>query len=331
MGDRRHTDIELFAGAGGLALGLEQAGFDGLAYVEINGDACETLRRNRPRWNVIDGDVHGIDFRQYDGRVDLVSGGFPCQAFSMAGKRLGFGDIRGTLFAEVIRCANETHPKMLLMENVKGLLSHDGGRTFETIRHEVEQAGYSLQWKVLNASYHGVGQARERIVMIGIRDDLADRISFEYPEPDDRQTTLRDALDGVPDSPGVSYSEKKAKVLDLVPPGGCWVDLPQDIAREYMKSSYDSPGGKRGMARRLSWDRPCLTLTTSPSQKQTERCHPDETRPLTVREYARVQSFPDDWEFAGGIGSQYQQIGNAVPVEMARRIGVQIVKVLDSK
>ena len=177
----------------------------------------------------------------------------------------------------------------------------------------------------------GVGQARERIVMIGIRDDLADRISFEYPEPDDRQTTLRDALDGVPDSSGASYSEKKAKVLDLVPPDGCWIDLPQDIAREYMKSSYDSPGGKRGMARRLSWGRPCLTLTTSPSQKQTERCHPDETRPLTVREYARVQSFPDDWEFAGGIGSQYRQIGNAVPVEMARQIGVQIIKALDSE
>ena len=331
MGDRRHTDIELFAGAGGLALGLEQAGFDGLAYVEINGDACETLRRNRPEWNVIEGDVHEIDFRQYDGQVDLVSGGFPCQAFSMAGKRLGFGDIRGTLFAEIIRCANETHPKMLLMENVKGLLSHDGGRTFETIRHEVEKAGYTLQWKILNASYHGVGQARERIVMIGIRDDLADKIAFEYPKPDDKQTTLRDALDRVPDSPGASYSERKAKVLDLVPPGGCWVDLPQDIAREYMKSSYDSPGGKRGMARRLSWDRPCLTLTTSPSQKQTERCHPDETRPLTVREYARVQSFPDDWEFAGGIGSQYRQIGNAVPVEMARRIGVQIIKALDGE
>lgn len=331
MGDRRHTDIELFAGAGGLALGLEQAGFDGLAYVEINGDACETLRRNRSNWNVIEGDVHGIDFRQYDGQVDLVSGGFPCQAFSMVGKRLGFGDIRGTLFAEIIRCANETHPKMLLMENVKGLLSHDGGRTFETIRHEVEKAGYSLQWEIMNASYHGVGQARERIVMIGIRDDLSGKISFEYPEPDDRQTTLRDALDGVPDSPGASYSERKAKVIDLVPPGGCWVDLPQDIAREYMKSSYDSPGGKRGMARRLSWDRPCLTLTTSPSQKQTERCHPDETRPLTVREYARVQSFPDDWEFAGGIGSQYRQIGNAVPVEMARRIGVQIIKALDGK
>lgn len=329
MGDSRHTGIELFAGAGWLALGLEQAGFEGLAYVEMNGDACETLRRNRPGWNVIEGDVHEIDFRQYDGQVDLVSGGFPCQAFSMAGKRLGFGDIRGTLFAEIIRCANETHPKMLFMENVKGLLSHDGGRTFETIRHEVEKASYSLQWKVLNASYHGVGQARERIVMIGIRNDLTDRISFEYPEPDGRQTTLRDALDGVPDSPGVSYSEKKAKVLDLVPPGGCWVDLPQDIALEYMKSSYDSPGGKRGMARRLSWDRPCLTLTTSPSQKQTERCHPDETRPLTIREYARVQSFPDDWEFAGGIGSQYRQIGNAVPVEMARRIGVQIVKALD--
>lgn len=330
MSDRRYTDIELFAGAGGLALGLEQAGFDGLAYVEMNKDACATLRLNRPDWNVIESDVHDVDFTKYDCEIDLVSGGFPCQAFSMAGKRLGFGDIRGTLFAEIIRCANETHPKMLLMENVKGLLSHDGGRTFETIRHEVEQAGYLLQWKIMNASYYGVGQARERIVMIGIRNDLTDKISFEYPIPDNEQTTLRDALDGVPDSPGMSYSESKKKVLDLVPPGDCWVDLPEDIAKAYMKKSYYSSGGKRGMARRLSWDKPCLTLTTSPSQKQTERCHPDETRPLTIREYARIQSFPDDWTFAGGIGSQYKQIGNAVPVEMARRIGIQIIAALDS-
>lgn len=329
MANREYTDIELFAGAGGLALGLEQAGFNGLAYVEMNNDACSTLRMNRPDWNVIEGDVHDIDFTEYDGKVDLVSGGFPCQAFSMAGKRLGFGDIRGTLFAEVIRCASETHPKIIMMENVKGLLSHDGGRTFETIRHEVELAGYSLQWQILNASYYGVGQARERIIMIGIRNDLTGRIHFEYPKPDDRQTTLREALEGCPKSIGASYSESKRKVLELVPPGGCWVDLPQDIAREYMKGSYDSLGGKRGMARRLSWDKPCLTLTTSPSQKQTERCHPDETRPLTVREYARIQSFPDDWEFDGGIGSQYRQIGNAVPVEMARRIGEQIIKALN--
>ena len=137
-------------------------------------------------------------------------------------------------------------------------------------------------------------------------------------------TTLRQALEGCPTSPGVEYSEKKRKVLSLVPAGGCWVDLPEAVAKDYMGKSYYSGGGRRGMARRISWDEPCLTLTCSPSQKQTERCHPDETRPFTVREYARIQSFPDDWKFCGGIGDQYKQIGNAVPVEMARRIGVQL-------
>ena len=123
----------------------------------------------------------------------------------------------------------------------------------------------------------------------------------------------------------VPESEKKKKVLKLVPPGGCWIDLPEEIQKEYMGKSYYSGGGKRGMARRISWDEPCLTLTCSPSQKQTERCHPDETRPFTVREYARIQSFPDEWEFSGGIGEKYKQIGNAVPVELARNVGEEIV------
>ena len=166
--------------------------------------------------------------------------------------------------------------------------------------------------------------------VFGIRNDLADKVVFEYPEPDKKQTTLRDVLQNVPDSPYQPYSEKKRKVMALVPPGGCWVDLPDDVAREYMGKSYFSGGGRRGMARRIAWDEPCLTLTTSPSQKQTERCHPDETRPFTVREYARIQSFPDDWQFEGTIGDQYKQIGNAVPVELARRVGVEIVRALRS-
>ena len=119
--------------------------------------------------------------------------------------------------------------------------------------------------------------------------------------------------------------------MELVPPGGCWVNLPEDIAKAYMGKSYYSGGGRRGIARRIAWDEPCLTLTTSPSQKQTERCHPDETRPFTVREYARIQSFPDEWEFQGTISEQYKQIGNAVPVEMARRVGIQIIKALKEK
>lgn len=248
--------------------------------------------------------------------------------FSYAGKRLGFGDTRGTLFAEFARCVEEVQPKMFLFENVRGLLSHDKGRTFETIHHVFEDLGYNIQYKVLNACYFGVGQKRQRVIVIGIRNNLASVVNFRYPQPDENPTTLRDVLKNVPESPYQPYSEKKKKVMSMIPPGGCWVDLPEDVAKDYMGKSYYSGGGRRGMARRIAWDEPCLTVTTSPSQKQTERCHPDETRPFTVREYARIQSFPDEWAFEGTLSAQYKQIGNAVPVEMARRVGKKVVKAL---
>ena len=163
------TGIELFAGGGGMALGLEKAGINDLMYVEFNHEACETLRLNRPNWNIVESDVHDVDFSAYKGKIDVVSGGAPCQAFSYAGKKLGFGDTRGTLFAEFARCVRETLPKLFLFENVRGLLSHYKGRTFETIRHEFENLGYQVQYKVLNACYYGVGQKRERLIVIGIR------------------------------------------------------------------------------------------------------------------------------------------------------------------
>ena len=158
----KYTDIELFAGAGGLALGLEKAGFEGLCFVEFNHEACETLRKNRPNWNVIENDVANVDFSNYEGKIDLVSGGAPCQSFSYAGKRLGFGDTRGTLFAQFARCVREVKPKMFMFENVKGMLSHDKGRTFKTITHEFERLGYEVIYKVLNAAYYGVGQKKTK-------------------------------------------------------------------------------------------------------------------------------------------------------------------------
>lgn len=322
VGEGSVTAIELFAGAGGLALGLEQAGISTLEYIEFDKACCETLRKNRPDWNVICDDIHNVDFTKYMDKVDIITGGFPCQAFSYAGKKLGFEDTRGTLFHEYARCVQQVRPKIFLAENVRGLVSHDKGRTLQTIIEVLESLGYSIQYKILNAAYYGVGQKRERIVIIGIRNDLL--IDFSFPMPDEKMTTLRQVLKDCPVSQGEEYSEKKKKVLELVPAGGCWVDLPEDIAKSYMGKSYYSGGGRRGMARRISWDEPCLTLTCSPSQKQTERCHPEKTRPFTVREYARIQSFPDDWMFCGGIGDQYKQIGNAVPVEMARRIGIQL-------
>lgn len=320
------TAIELFAGAGGIALGLEEAGIETFEYVEFDRTCCDTLRQNRPYWNVVCDDIHQVSFEEYRDKVDIVTGGFPCQAFSFAGKKLGFEDTRGTLFHEFARCVKEVNPKIFMAENVRGLVFHDHGRTLKTILDVLGSLGYRVQWKILNAAYFGVGQKRERIVIIGVRNDLD--IEFEYPTPEKRMTTLREALKDCPKSAGQEYSEKKKNVLKLVPAGGCWVNLPDDIAREYMGKSYFSGGGRRGMARRISWDEPCLTLTCSPSQKQTERCHPDETRPFTVREYARIQSFPDDWSFCGGLGEQYKQIGNAVPVELARRLGVQLKKAI---
>lgn len=316
------TAIELFAGAGGLALGLEKAGIHTVEFVEIDKFCCATLKENRPSWNVTNADVSEIDFSKYHKKVDIVTGGFPCQAFSYAGKKLGFEDVRGTLFYEFARCVKEIQPTIFMAENVRGLISHDKGRTLETIKQVLSSLGYNIETHVFNAAYYGVAQKRERLIIIGTKPGA----KFTPPVPETKMMTLREALKNCPVSEGQTYSEKKKAVLDQVPPGGSWINLPEDIQKEYMGKSYYSGGGKRGMARRISWDEPCLTLTCSPSQKQTERCHPDETRPFTVREYARIQSFTDDWTFCGGIGEKYKQIGNAVPVELARRLGLELKK-----
>lgn len=335
--NRPYTDIELFAGAGGLALGLEKAGFEHVALNELMKDACDTLRRNRPQWNVLEGDVAHISFEAYRGQVDMVSGGFPCQAFSYAGKKLGFEDTRGTLFYQFARVVKEVQPKIFLGENVRGLLEHNEGKTMATIKDVIHELGYTLvEPRFLKAIFYMVPQKRERLFLVGIRNDLADRLTFTWPSPYKRILTLRDALKAgelyptdVPDSPGQKYPQRKQEILFHVPQGGYWRDLPVEMQKEYMKGSFNLPGGKTGMARRLSWDEPSLTLTCAPAQKQTERCHPEETRPLTTREYARIQTFPDDWEFSGKMDSVYKQIGNAVPVNLAYAMGRALVRMLN--
>jgi DNA (cytosine-5)-methyltransferase 1 len=316
--------IELFAGAGGLASGLEKAGIKTQCLVEIDKDAVATLRQNRPDWQIIHDDISQVSFKEMS--ADVVTGGFPCQSFSYAGKQLGLEDTRGTLFYEFARCVQEIQPQLFLAENVRGLISHQKGETLKIILSILESLGYQIQYRLLNAVNYDVPQKRERIIIVGTRSDL--NLQFLYPEPAQKILTLRDALKNVPPSPGIKYSQKKAAVLKLVPPGGCWRDLPEPIQKEYMMKSYYLGGGKTGMARRMSWDEPSLTLTTSPSQKQTDRCHPDETRPFTVREYARIQTFPDNWEFMGGITSQYKQIGNAIPVNFAYHLGRAIISAL---
>jgi DNA (cytosine-5)-methyltransferase 1 len=327
--------LELFAGAGGLAVGMEKAGLKCVALNEIDKHACETLRRNRPNWNVLEGDIKNFNFSDYHNQVDVVTGGFPCQAFSYAGKRLGFEDARGTLFYEFARAVKEVNPPICIGENVKGLLSHDNGKTLQGMISILDEIGYNVvPVEVLKAIHYKVPQKRERLILVGIRRDID--IKYEYPKPYKKIYNLKDALkkgelfeSNVPKSLGAKYPESKRVVLDLVPPKGYWRDLPVDIQKDFMGASFYLGGGKTGMARRIGWDEPCLTLTCSPAQKQTERCHPDETRPFTVREYARIQTFPDDWEFSGPMAQQYKQIGNAVPVNLGREVGYSIIKFLN--
>lgn len=334
---RPYTLLELFAGAGGLALGMERAGFESVLLNEIDKHACNTLRHNRPDWNVVEGDISKINFSQFKNKIDILTGGFPCQSFSYAGKQLGFEDTRGTLFFEFARAVKETNPKILLAENVRGLLSHDNGKTLQAISDVIRELGYVLvEPRVLKAMFYQVPQKRERLFLVGIRQDYADQVLFSWPSSYKRIMTMRDALKkgdlydcDVPKSDGQKYPQKKIDILKRIPAGGYWRDLPDHLQREYMMKSYYLGGGKTGMARRLSWEEPSLTLTCAPAQKQTERCHPDETRPLTVREYARIQTFPDDWHFCGPITAQYKQIGNAVPVNLAFAVGRSLVRVLN--
>lgn len=332
---REYTSVELFAGAGGLALGLEAAGIECQMLVEIDPWACKTLRTNRPDWNVVEGDVSHVSFDHLRGTVDLLTGGFPCQAFSYAGKKLGFEDARGTLFFEFARAVKEIEPLICVGENVRGLVTHENGRTLEGMISVLDELGYDVvPPQVLKAIFHDVPQKRERLFIVGLKRGMG--IKFHYPRPSGRIFTVQDALKAgrlyetdVPHSPGQQYPQRKKEILDLVPPGGYWRDLPEELQREYMMKSFHLEGGKTGMARRMSWDEPSLTLTTSPAQKQTERCHPDETRPFTVREYARLQTFADTWLFRGSMNQVYKQIGNAVPVNLGRAIGRQIVRSLN--
>lgn len=333
-GVKKYNVLELFSGAGGLSLGLHKAGLTPIALVDFELAANQTVIKNFPEWNVIHEDINNIAEQGVSSfielgntSVDVITGGFPCQSFSYAGKRLGLEDVRGTVFYSLAKIIKEINPKVFVLENVRGLITHDKGRTFKTVLDVLKAMDYQVEYRVLNAWDYNVPQKRQRVFIVGVRNEYKEKIT--WPKEYEYKPVLKDVLLDVPDSEGSKYPDHKSAVMDLVPPGGCWVNLPEDIAREYMGKSYFSGGGKRGMARRLSYEEPSLTLTTSPAQKQTERCHPIETRPFTIREYARIQTFPDDYEFKGSVTSIYKQIGNAVPVNLAYEIGKSIVHLLD--
>ena len=285
--------------------------------IEIDKWAVETLKANCPNWNILKADITKVSTDDIisnikNVEIDLISGGYPCQSFSYAGKKLGLNDTRGTLFFDFARFLEAIKPKMFLAENVRGLVSHDDGKTLKVMIDIFESVGYYVQYKVLNALDYGVAQKRQRVFIIGTRRDIRAEIGedFEFPKPHGKKLTLRE-------------------VLKYVKVGGRWRDFPDNIAREYMKSTYFMGSGRTGIARRLSWDEARLIVLYTPSQKQTKRCHPDEIHPFSVRENARIQSFPDSWVFKGSMAQQYKQVGNAVPVNLVKEVGLSIIRYLD--
>lgn len=321
------TFIELCAGCGGLSSGLIKAGFEPVLLNDNNIDCCKTLQKNHKDVNIIYGSMESIDFEKYRESIDLLTGGVPCQSFSQAGSRKGLNDPRGNLMLKFIEIIQIVRPKVFMIENVKGLLNHDKGKTFTEIINSLNEIKlYNIKFKCLDSSKFGVPQKRERVFVIGVLKNISKEFSF--PKESKHKVVLKDVLYNVPFSEGYKYSKEKVELFKMIPQGGCWINLPEVIQKQYLGKSFYSSGGKRGILHRLSMDKPSLTLLCSPSQKQTERCHPTEERPLTIREYARIQTFPDDYEFIGSISSKYKQIGNAVPVELAKLLGLSIIEVL---
>lgn len=308
------SSLEICSGAGGQALGLEQAGFNHTALVEIEPIACATLRSNRPDWNVIEADLRSFSGRDYKG-IDLLAGGVPCPPFSKAGKQLGAGDERD-LFPEAIRLVDECRPQAVMLENVRGLLD----AVFDDYRNKVEgqlkKLGYVPSWKLLNASDYGVSQLRPRVVFVGIRKEIAANFSWPAPIPI-APPTIGELLYDLMKSRGWHLAEQWRDRANSIGPtlvGGSKKHGGPDLGPTRAKAAWAALGVD-GMG---LWDEaPAHDFVGMPR--------------LTPRMTARVQGFPDTWTFAGRKTAAYRQIGNAFPPPVARAVAEQIMKVLSSQ
>ena len=350
--------VSLFSGAMGLDIGMQKAGLNVVIGQDFEPTCVETMQANGHR--VLGGDIREIEPQAIldlvglnVGEPFLICGGPPCQPFSTAGKRLGINDPRGSLFMDFIRMIDYIRPRFFVMENVKGIMSaplkhvpsseYDEndpeqrlGTVLEVILAEFNKLGYKTVYGILDAVNYGVPQFRERFILIGSRDH--EDIFLPYPthfqthqNPEYRWKTVGEAIRDLEQDPGecTTLSPERKRFLHIVPEGGNWRDLPEELIPVAMGGAYKSGGGKVGFYRRLSYAQPAPTITTSPAQKATMLCHPKQDRPLSVKEYARIQQFPDDWRFVGTTAAKYKQIGNAVPVGLGKAIGMAIVAAAD--
>ena len=350
--------ISFFSGAMGLDIGLEKAGLHIIIGQDFEPTCVETMRANGH--NVLEGDIREIEPQQMldltglnVGEPFLICGGPPCQPFSTAGKRLGINDPRGSLFMDYIRMIDYIKPRFFIMENVKGIMSaplkhvpiaernknemeQQFGTVLDVILSEFDKLGYKTVYGVLDAVNYGVPQFRERFVFVGSLDNedifLPIPTHFQmHQKAEYRWQTVGEAIQDIEEENGecAVLSQERAHYLEMIPEGGNWKDLPEDIKRIAMGGAYESGGGKVGFYRRLSYSQPAPTVVTSPVQKATMMCHPRANRPLSVHEYARIQQFPEEWIFVGTTSAKYKQIGNAVPVGLAEAIGRAIVATAD--
>ena len=350
MSDTR--SISLFSGAMGLDIGLMQAGIRFQTGQDLDASCVRTMEANGHTGLL--GDIRNISSADIletanmkAGEPFLICGGPPCQPFSTAGKRLGINDPRGSLFLDFVRMIHDIRPRFFVMENVKGLMSAAlrdssgaSGQTkvIDVILEEFQKLRYKTVYGVLDAVNYGTPQFRERFVLVGSRDNesvfLPVPTHFRiHQEAAHRWRTLGEAIRDIENNPGEceSFSEKRLHYLRMVPEGGNWRDLPADLVSAAMGGAYESGGGKVGFYRRLSYSQPSPTVVTSPVQKATMMCHPTKDRPLSVAEYARIQQFPPDWKLVGTLAGKYRQLGNAVPVGLAKAIGEMLVSVAEGR
>jgi len=357
------STISLFSGAFGLDLGFMAAGFNINFATDIDKSSLEVAERNIPKTPFVLGDFSEISSDEVlrkaglkKGEVDVLVGGPPCQPFSTAGKREGFNDPRSSPLKEFIRAIKDLKPRAFVMEEVTGLLSsrlkhvpiserhnrslkdeEEKGSAFAVVLDMLKSTNYNFIVKTLDAADFGAPQSRKRVIIIGLRDKEPSHLLPEYSRkhPDlfsnyRPQITFWEATADLlgREQSFVPVSDETKQLMALVPPGGHWRHLPENLIEGAMGGAYRSGGGKMGFFRRLSWDDVSPTVVTSPIQKGSLLYHPYENRAISVEEYGRIQGFPDDWSLPGSTSTKYKLIGNAVPVQLSYAIAKHIRKLL---
>ena len=334
-----YTHVSLFSGCGGFDLGLRAAGFKTLFANDINEAAALTYRRNL-------GEIHVADIRTvrlpdiHD--PDVLTAGFPCQPFSNAGLRKGTKDERGGLYLAALKAVKTLQPKTVIFENVRGLLSsiHEGRRVIEIIVDNLSKLGYKVNFSLVNAALHNVGSERLRVFIVGVRRDQALHLgTFAFPSKVKRaELALKNIVFDIPDGTlnqkdVMVFTPQTQELEKYIPEGGSWKDIPDKFLPERMKKikknvvRYHYPK----FYRRFDRNEIAGTITASFKPEKAGVFHPRKHRGFSVREVARIQSFPDWFEFMGAVPEMYQQIGNAVPPRLSYELGCQLVRVLNGE